>query len=126
MSGRRVLIIDDDQDIIDVLTGRLESLGYEIEGFTDPVAGRRAAMSRPPNMIVLDIRMPTLDGMSLAESLKSLPAFENVPIVFYTSIFDESVQSRSRALGIDAFFTKGVDDRSLIQKIKEMLSWECS
>lgn len=122
MDQKKILIIDDEQDLIEVLAGRLTRMGFEAEGHTDPVEGRRAAIRTRPDLIILDVRIPGWSGLELIESLTHLPETRGTPVLIYTAVKDPVVDLEARALGAVETFVKAVDDRALLDKVKELLS----
>ncbi|OGH56670.1 MAG: hypothetical protein A3G34_05145 [Candidatus Lindowbacteria bacterium RIFCSPLOWO2_12_FULL_62_27] len=118
---KRILIIDDEEDLIDVLTARLAHLGYQAEGRTDPVEGRRAAIQTRPDLIILDVSIPGWSGLELIQSLVHLPHIQNVPVFIYTNLRDPELEPQAVKLGAAGFFIKAVDDPRMFQKIRELL-----
>ncbi len=118
---KRVLIIDDEPDLIDVLTPRLQDMGYEVEGQTDPVEGRRAAIKSRPDLIILDIRIPGWNGLELMQSLTHLPNLQDVPILIYTASKDSEDEAIAKTQGAAGYFVKAVNDAGLISAVKQFL-----
>jgi len=82
---KKILLIDDDVDIVDLLESRLQKNNYEIIFANDGDSGLKKAMEQKPDLIILDIMMPTLGGET-AKLLKSFEATKNIPILFFTSM----------------------------------------
>ncbi|OGH55720.1 MAG: hypothetical protein A3G34_01470 [Candidatus Lindowbacteria bacterium RIFCSPLOWO2_12_FULL_62_27] len=123
MAKKRILIIDDEQDLIDVLKGRLEEAGYEADGETTPVKGQWSTTRNRPDLIVLDINMPGwLSGLDFIVSLAHIPTLTGLPILIYTSQQSPDVRDRALAAGAIDLFIKGAEDRALMDKIKLLLS----
>lgn len=118
---KRILIIDDEPDLIDVMMPRLEDLGYVVDGQTDPVEGRRSAMKHRPDLIILDIYIPGWNGLELMQSLLHLPNLTDVPILIYTAHKEAEDEAIARKQGAAGYFTKGLDDAKLINTIKQLL-----
>lgn len=121
MFGKRVLVIDDEQDLIDVLSPKIRRLGCDVVGETDPVEARRLAMISRPDLIVLDVNIPGWNGLELMASLLHLPGLTGVPIMIYTSLQDPRLEPRAVELGASGFFLKIKDDQRLLDKIKIFL-----
>lgn len=122
MDKKRILIIDDEQDLIDVLRGRLEEMGYDVEGQTTPVKGQWSTTKRRPNLIILDIKMPGfIDGIDFVDGLTHHPMLTGVPILIYTSQPNPDLRARAIAAGAVDLFVKGVEEHGLIEKIKLLL-----
>jgi DNA-binding response OmpR family regulator len=89
---KKILIVDDERDIVKVLVIRLESSGYEVISAFDGAQGVFMAHKENPDLIILDIRMPAGDGFSVAERLKRSSHTWTIPIIFLT----ESERGRGR------------------------------
>lgn len=121
MTVKRVLVVDDERDLIDVLSPKIRDLGCDVAGETDPVEARRMAMINRPDLIVMDLHIPGWNGLELMASLLHLPALMGVPIMIYTSLQDPGLEPRAVELGASGFFLKIKDDQRLLDKIKIFL-----
>ncbi len=114
---RRVLVIDDDEALLDVMRGFLGSSGYEVEtarhGF---LAGYLAGHHRP-DVILLDILMPGLDGYEVLSLMRRRPEARRIPVVACTSLKGTEAEARIRAAGFDGYVKKPIDFKGLMQLI---------
>jgi PAS domain S-box-containing protein len=111
--SRRVLVVDDNVDAVDSIAKVLQLFGHEVASAHDgPSALARAADFRP-EVIVLDIGLPGMDGYEVARRLRALPAFRHTPIVAATGYGQEDDRIRSRQAGFDHHLTKPVDPEQL-------------
>jgi DNA-binding NarL/FixJ family response regulator len=118
----RVLIVDDEPLNVDYLEQELDGLGFETEtAASGPEALERVAAS-PPDLVLLDVMMPGMDGISVLRILKGDPETRLVPVVLMTAL--NSVEDRVRGIeaGADDFLSKPVDDRELVARIRTALA----
>jgi len=101
-----VLVIDDDMDIVMALTVRLRSLAYEVSHATNGADGLKAAREQKPDVIILDIRMPGMDGFEVNQRLKADSALADVPVIFLSAHAQETVRQAALAAGSGYFLTK--------------------
>jgi two-component system alkaline phosphatase synthesis response regulator PhoP/two-component system response regulator VicR len=118
----KILLVDDEADIVTIVRMRLESVGYEVVVATDGKEALNAARTIKPDLIILDLMLPTMDGFSVARMLKYDARYKNIPIIMLTAKAGEYVRKTGEQVGIDAYFTKPFDAVKLIAKIKELLS----
>lgn len=118
MGQRRVLIIEDEQPIIDILKFNLEKEGYEVFEATDGVSGLEAALSESPDLILLDVMLPGLDGF---EVCKQVRIKSSVPIIMLTAKDDEVDKVLGLELGADDYMTKPFSVRELTARVKANL-----
>lgn len=102
----RILVLDDDTDILWILDATLASLGHSVEAASDAREGLALAMRRPPDLVVLDLMMPQLSGWEVLEALRSDPRTMTVPIILLSAHGDAQVRARGIRLGADDFLQK--------------------
>ena len=106
---RRVLIVDDNIDAAEMLEELLEVMGHEVEMATDPIAALDVAARFVPDVAVLDIGLPVIDGYELAARLRALPGLSGSRLIALTGYGQEHDRQRSRAAGFHAHLVKPVD-----------------
>jgi PAS domain S-box-containing protein len=106
---RAILVVDDNEDAADTLAAFLEGAGHRVCVAYDGPSALRAAAVEPPDVALLDIGLPVMDGYELASRLRELPVLENLALVAVTGYGQESDRTRSRAAGFDAHLVKPVD-----------------
>lgn len=121
----RILIVDDESDFIELLQYRLAGLGCEFIVANDGVQALSQARQFKPDLILLDILLPDLDGLSVCEILRRQPSTKNTPIIFMSALSSE-VTKRTVATQADDFFTKPLDLERLQRRITELLQRELS
>ena len=98
-----IALVDDDRNILTSVSIALESEGYRVETYTDGASALEGLSARPPNLAILDIKMPRMDGMEL---LRRLRQKSDLPVIFLTSKDEEPDEALGLALGADDYITK--------------------
>ena len=119
----RILIVDDESDFIELVQYRLAGLGCEIIVANNGVQALSQARQFKPSLILLDILLPDLDGLSVCEILRRQPSTRKIPIIFMSALSSE-VTRRTVAMQADDFFTKPLDLERLQLRITELLQRE--
>ncbi len=119
----RILLVDDENDFIELLQYKLAGQGYELIVANDGVHALSQARQMKPSLILLDILLPDLDGLSVCEILRRQPSTKNIPIIFMSALTSE-VTRRTVAMQADDFFTKPLDLPRLVQRIADLLHRE--
>lgn len=118
MSKSRVLIIEDDRPLADILTYNLKLQGYEILVAYDGQDGLAQARLKAPEIVILDVMLPVVDGHEVCRRLRSDPATRDTFIVMLTAKADESDELVGFSLGADDYITKPFSVKVLIQRLK--------
>lgn len=116
----RILVVDDDATNRGVLTGLLEPLGYETTEADSGVAALRAAAEAVPDLILLDVMMPGMDGFEVCRHLRATPATALVPIVMITALDADKHKVRGLEAEADDFLTKPVDEVELEVRVRAL------
>ncbi len=117
----RILIIDDDKDIIELLQYNLIKEGYDVLGVSKSTDSMNAAKAFQPELIILDIMMPFINGIEVCKQLRSTPEFKNTYIFFLTALSDKELQQEALETGGDDFIQKITGLRALTHKISTVL-----
>jgi CheY-like chemotaxis protein len=117
----RILIVDDEPLNVDYLEQELESLGFVTQTASNGVEALERVAAAPPDLVLLDVMMPEMDGISALRVLKGDPETRLIPVVLMTAL--NAVEDRVRGIeaGADDFLSKPVDDRELVARIKTAL-----
>ena len=118
---KRVLIIEDYPHIAEVLRMRLESAGYEALVAYDGYTGLNMARRERPDLIILDIMLPKMDGYKVCRFLKFDARYRDIPVFVLTSRTKKSDEELSRAVGADEYFPKPYDPHKLMAKIRSYI-----
>jgi DNA-binding response OmpR family regulator len=117
----RILVVDDDEDVLDVAQTVLESRGYEVVlAHSGEEALKEVEMNRP-DLILLDVMMPKMDGFWLCRVIKSDPRYRSVPVIFLTAKDDAQSRMEGQKCGGDDYLTKPFDLDALEVRIKAQL-----
>lgn len=116
----RILIVDDEGDFVELVKFRLANLHCEFLVANDGVHALSQARQFKPDLILLDILLPDLDGLSVCEILKRQPNTKKIPIIFMSAL-SSNVTRRTAAMNAEDFFTKPVDLGRLEMRVAELL-----
>ena len=119
----RILIVDDERDFIELVQYRLAGLGCEFIMANDGIQALSLARQFKPDLILLDILLPDLDGLSVCEILRRQPATKKIPVIFMSALSSE-ITKRTASMQAQGFFTKPLDLPRLEQLISELLHLE--
>ena len=114
----RIALVDDDQNILTSVSLALEAEGFTVDKYLDGEQGLNGITRRPPDLAVLDIKMPRLDGMEVLEKLRKS---SNLPVIFLTSKDDEVDEALGLRIGADDYIKKPFSQRLLIERVKAIL-----
>ena len=117
----RILIVDDTPTNLDILQTRLAVHGYEILTAADGEEGLAKAMAEQPDLILLDVMMPKLDGLEVCRRLKADPSLPFMPIILVTARGDSKDVVAGLEAGGDEYLAKPVDQAALVARVKSML-----
>ncbi len=117
-----VLIVDDDPDLLQLLTDGLELLGnFQVVQAADGIAGLEQYFEVHPDCVIIDVKMPGLDGYQLVRALRGDPASAETPLIMLTALAQEQQQFAGLALGADQYLIKPVTPRELVAAVKQAL-----
>ncbi len=118
---QRIALVDDDRNILTSVSMGLEAEGFHVDTYYDGMAALEGLARDPADLVVLDIKMPRLDG---TETLKKIRETSQVPVIFLTSKDDEIDQFLGLRMGADDYITKPFSQRLLIERIRAILRRE--
>jgi two-component system alkaline phosphatase synthesis response regulator PhoP len=118
MDKAKILVIDDEQNIINLVTAYLQAEGYPVHAALDGPSGLQAAQRLQPDLIVLDIMLPGLDGLALLQHLRRTSA---VYVIMLTAKSEETDKVIGLGLGADDYLTKPFSPRELVARVKAAL-----
>jgi CheY-like chemotaxis protein len=121
MAKAKILIMEDDDDTLEMVRFLLTRSGYEVITARDGRHGLEVARQQLPDLILLDLAMPELDGWSVAQELKTDPAMRNIPIVALTAYTLSSDRRRALNAGCDGFIPKPMNVAEFVPKIEKYL-----
>ena len=121
MSSPRILIIEDEQDVIDLLTLHLRKAGFAVSTATEGATGIRKAREEAPSLIILDLLLPKMPGLEICKVLKTDIATRQIPILMLTAKAEEIDRILGLELGADDYVTKPFSPRELVLRINAIL-----
>jgi adenylate cyclase len=116
-----ILVVDDVFENLEIVSLRLEASGYEVITASDGLAALAQAFTHKPDLILLDIMMPKLDGISVLKELKADPEIGFIPILLLTAKADRSDVIAGLEAGADDYLTKPLDQSALVARVRSML-----
>ncbi len=116
-SAKRILVVDDEPDVTELLDYHLKKAGYVPEVINDPLLIMARAREFQPDLFLLDIMMPELDGMKICRMLRADPALKAVPIIFLTACADAEDRVRGLEIGADDYVSKPFNIKELVIRV---------
>ncbi len=113
----RVLVVDDEPDIVEILTYNLEKEGFDVKAASDGKKALEIAKKFQPEMILLDIMMPIMDGVETCRQLREMPEVNTAFIIFLTARAEEYSEVAAFDVGADDYITKPIKPRALMSRI---------
>jgi len=121
MAGGKILIVDDDVDLLRGLTIRLKATGYEVVCATDAIFAVSVAMKEKPDLVILDIGLPGGDGFVIMERLSKIRSTVTIPVIILTARDQFANKERALKAGAVAFFQKPADNDEFLAAIRKAL-----
>jgi two-component system phosphate regulon response regulator PhoB/two-component system alkaline phosphatase synthesis response regulator PhoP len=116
-----IAVVDDEPDIVNLVSINLEKAGFEVKGFADALAFLKSLERRLPDLVLLDVMLPDLDGFEVCRDMKSDARTAAVPIIMLTAKGDETDRVVGLELGADDYITKPFSVRELVARVKAVL-----
>ena len=117
----KIALVDDDQNILTSISISLESEGFDVKTYTNGEEGLNGINESKPDIAILDIKMPKMDGIEVITRIRQNKDTENLPVIFLTSKDDEIDEVIGLRMGADDYITKPFSQRLLIERIKTLL-----
>jgi two-component system, cell cycle response regulator DivK len=118
---KRILVVEDTEDNRQIVRDLLSSVGYELIEAADGAEGVAAAEREKPDLILMDIQLPGMDGYEATRRIRSIPEIGKVPIIAVTSYALAGDESKAREAGCDGYVAKPFSPRQLLAKVREFL-----
>jgi len=120
-TSHKILVIDDEQDIVELVTYNLTKEGYQVFSASNGKEGIKVAKEVNPDLIVLDVMMPEMDGIEACRLMRSLPEFKHTFMVFLTARSEEYSEIAGFNVGADDYIAKPIKPRALMSRINAIL-----
>lgn len=118
---KKVLIIDDEVNLNEIVKSFLESNGYEVINAFDGDSGIEKARTESPNLILLDVQLPNMDGFEICSVLKSDEDYRHIPIILFSSKGSDSYKKTGQYAKADAYVTKPVELDELLSAVRKFV-----
>src|SRR5262245_49486189 len=113
-----IALVDDDRDVLAVIATMLEAAGYQVVAYFDGPAAANGLKAVQPDLAILDIKMPQMDGIELLQRLRQK---SHVPVIFLTGRLDETDEVIALRIGADDFIRKPFSERMLVERVRTVL-----
>ena len=120
--SRRVLVVEDEEDLRDIARFTLEGAGFEVIAAVNGVEGVAKSEAERPDLVLMDIQMPLLDGYEATRRIKALPGMQRTPVVAVSSFAMKGDEEKARAAGCDAYVTKPYSPKQLLVLVRQFLT----
>lgn len=120
--SKRILIVEDTEDNRQIMRDLLSSAGYELIEAQTGEDGVAMAKSHRPDLILMDIQLPVIDGYEATRRIKKDPALSRIPIIAVTSYALSGDEAKTRAAGCDGYVAKPFSPRELLLKVRQLLA----
>ena len=119
--SKRILVIEDQEDLRGILRDLLTGSGYEMLEAPDGQAGVDKARAEKPDLILMDIQMPVMDGYEATRRIKADPVLKSIPVIAVTSYALSGDEDKARSAGCDGYVAKPFSPRQMLAKVREIL-----
>ena len=116
-----IVILDDEPDIIELVSYHLKKAGFEVKGFLNADTFYRFIETHSPDLIILDLMLPDIDGLEICKYLKRKEIFSSIPIIMLTAKVEETDKILGLELGADDYVTKPFSPKELVARVKAVL-----
>lgn len=124
MSKAKILVVDDEPNNQRILTYTLNKAGYESAAIADGENTLVWLASNTPDLAILDVSMPGMDGITLLTHIRSMPQYSRLPVIILTGSGDDDERLRAEGLGIQAFLTKQASSKTVLEAVANLLPHE--
>jgi len=121
MTAKKILVVEDTEDNRHIIRDLLSSAGYEMIEAVTGAEGVEMARTHVPDLILMDMQMPVLDGYEATRRIKAEPALAHIPVIAVTSYALSGDEEKTRAAGCDGYVAKPFSPRQLLAKVREFL-----
>jgi DNA-binding response OmpR family regulator len=118
----KILVVDDGRTMVKIIVKDLEALGHEVLAAYDGQEGLIAARKEKPDLIILDLNLPKINGYMVCRMLKYDEAYKHIPIIMITARNSDADKWTGIEVGADAYLTKPIRAEDLAEKVREMLA----
>lgn len=121
MLKKKILIVEDEATLVELMKIRLEANGFDVISAYDGQQGLEMARGEMPDLIILDLMLPKIDGYKVCRMLKFDDKYKNIPVIMFTARAQDSDRKLGEEVGADAYIIKPFEPEILLSKIRELL-----
>jgi DNA-binding response OmpR family regulator len=118
---KKILVVDDEKSFLDIIKDAFEIRGYQVITATNAVEAGLELADKKPELILMDIKMPGINGLQACDAIHRNPLTKNIPIIIISALSDETDIKRACKYGITDYMVKPVDMDRLVKRVKEVL-----
>jgi len=120
--AKKILVVDDEKELVEMVKLRLEANNYDVIAAYDGQEALDKARSQKPDLIVLDLMLPKIDGYKVCRMLKFDEKYKNIPIILFTARAQDEDKNLGKEVRADGYITKPFEPQVLLAKISELIS----
>ena len=124
MTQRKILIVEDEESLLKLESILLATRGYRVKGVTDGLSALQEIETEKPDLVLLDIMMPGIDGFEVCQRIKGNPLTSDIPVVMLTAKKSSADQARGLEVGADAYITKPFKSGKIVEIVEGLLRKE--
>ncbi len=118
---KKILVVDDEETLLLLLRTHLNAVGYDVVTAASGKAGLAAVERENPDLVLLDVMMPEMNGFAVCRAIRENPAWKNLPVLMITGLHGENDVLEGRQSGADDFLSKPVDYNDLVRRIRKFI-----
>ncbi|MFA5164896.1 MAG: response regulator [Candidatus Omnitrophota bacterium] len=122
MDKKKILLVDDEEDVLRTVGFRLQASGYEVVTASDGMEGLEKAHSEKPDLVILDLMLPKMDGYKVCAFLKKDTRYKDIPIIMFTAKGGDLDKKLGLEVGADAYVMKPFEPPELVKTVEELLA----
>jgi twitching motility two-component system response regulator PilG len=124
MSKKEILIVEDEESLLKLQSLLLTSRGYQVQGVTDGKLALARVADKKPDLVLLDVMLPEIDGFEVCRRIKGEETTKNIPVIMVTSKKSREDMARGEQAGADWYITKPFKSAMLVEAVQRLLSGE--
>jgi two-component system phosphate regulon response regulator PhoB len=118
---KKILIVDDEADVTELVSYHLRNKGFQVESINDPTQSIATARTLQPDLVILDVMMPDLNGVQVCRLLRADPQFKKIPVIFLTAKAEEGDRIQGLETGADDYICKPFSPKELVLRVQSIL-----
>ena len=119
---KKILLVDDEPDILKLVAARLRASGYDVVTAQDGQDGLRMAQQERPDLLILDLMLPHLNGYEICTMLKQDPRYQGIPVILFSAKSQEKDKQLGKDCGADAYLTKPYRPEVLLERVRTLIA----